>query len=71
MKVTREAHVAARSSSKETETETLHSATEAENRERHRDQRPRRGRVSQKVSSKSADQVVVNYRSGAGPATTP
>ena len=25
----------------------------------------------QKVSSESADQIVVNYRTGAGPATTP
>ena len=30
--------------------------------ERHGDQGPRRGRVSQKVSSESADQVVVNLR---------
>ena len=33
MKVTREAHVAACTSSEETETETLHSATETESRE--------------------------------------
>ena len=39
--------------------------------ERHVDQGPRSGRVSQKVSSKLADQVVVNYRTGTGPATTP
>ena len=39
--------------------------------ERQRDQGPRSGRVSQKVSSESADQVVVNNRTGAGPATTP
>ena len=32
--------------------------------ERHGDQGPRSGRVSQKVSSKSADQVVVNCRTG-------
>ena len=38
--------------------------------ERQRDQGPRSGRVSQKVSSESADQVVVDYRTGAGPATT-
>ena len=39
--------------------------------ERDRGQEPRSGRVSQKGSSKSADQVVVNYRTGTGPATTP
>ena len=39
--------------------------------ERYGDQGPRSGRVSQKVSSESADQVVVNYRTGAGPATAP
>ena len=33
--------------------------------------RPRGGKASQKASSESADQVVVNYHSGAGPATTP
>ena len=32
---------------------------------------PRSGTASQKVSSESADQVVVNYRTGAGPATAP
>ena len=37
---------------------------------RHGDQGPRSGRVSQKVSSKSADQVVANNRIGTGPATT-
>ena len=39
--------------------------------ESRRDQGPRSGTASQKVSSESADQVVVNYRTGAGPATAP
>ena len=69
MKVTREAHVAA------CVTRAAHGAQTTKS-EKHDDQvshggvGPHSGRVSQKVSSKSADQVVVNYRTGAGPATT-
>ena len=39
--------------------------------ERHGDEGPRHGAASRKVSSESADQVEVNYRTGASPATTP
>ena len=85
MRVTREVHVAACTSSKETETEKRRSANEVRETggssftqwcwttqweyptrtERQRDQGPRSGTASQKVSSEPADQVVVNYRTGA------
>ena len=71
MKVTREAHVAACTSSKETETETLHSATEAEKREDTGIKDHAVAEQPRESCSESADRVVVNYRSGAGQATTP